>query len=516
MNSGGRASWSFELAPGESKLIKYFLTYGDDTDVIRKNVNDWSLNFDQSFARVKSDWEKKWKQIFTPDQSFISGCFPVLETDDELAKKVYYTGPLTMLYLLNTNLPQHERVYTTGGPRWGASTKFFWDAANWAGLLAMVDPHMMKEQIISWIKIDPDKFYGKDNYNGAGVGNRYVANYWCLYKIIRDYLVTTGDYAFLDEMVGEKTLLEHMESYALNWKKLSNFGKPGYENEMYKLADFGSDPWNLLECVPTYIHIVPSFNIGYVWMMRETANIYIQRGDNQRAEELNAQANEMVDILLKLYAGDGVWNSLYPNNKTVEVRHILDFNYFGTYLANDVEQGVKQEMMDFFNRELRTEIWMRAQSLSDVAAKDSDRPDHGPLGSYDGWIPFAMDAMTQMGYPEEALDFYRDIEPVTHEGPWSQSRELWGANKRNKSARVRIPIRGWNVREAESGIALSQTMIRNFFGFNPQFNGDEIAEMNEWPFSGESKLHHVHYKGEYYTIEFQDGKPVMVKEYTTQ
>tara|TARA_R110000868_G_scaffold76774_4_gene220509 strand:- start:3478 stop:5790 length:2313 start_codon:yes stop_codon:yes gene_type:complete len=515
MNSGGTASWNFELAPGESKVIKYFLAYGDDAKTIEKNVDDWTSDFDRSFAGIKSDWEKKWNQIFTPDQSFISGCFPVLETDDELAKKVYYTGPLTMLYLLNTNLPEHERVYLTGGPRWGASTTFFWDIAIWSELWAVVDPDMMKEQIISWIKIDPNKFYGKDNYGGQGVGNGYSANYWCLFKIIRAYLVNSGDYAFLDKTIGDKTVMEHLESYALNWENLSNYGKPGYVDEAYKLADFGENADNLLECVPTYIHIVPSFNIGYVWMMRETAKLHLQRGNQDKAELLKVKADEMVENILELYAGNGAWNSLYPNNKKVEVRHVLDFIYFGKFLANDVKPEVKQEMMNFLNSELKTDLWMRAQSLQDIAAKHSDRPDHGPLGSFDGWIPEVMDAMTNMGYEQDALDFYHDIEPVTYEGGWAQARELWGDNKLNKSARVRIAERGWNNRESSSGIGISQVMLKNFFGFNPQINSSVIQENDTWPFSGKSKLHHVHYKGEYYRIEFQNKKPVMIKESQT-
>ncbi len=200
------------------------------------------------------------------------------------------------------------------------------------------------------------------------------------------------------------------------------------------------------------------------------------------------------------------------DNKKVEVRHVLDFIYFGKFLADDVSPSIKQEMMEFLYRELRTDSWMRAQSLNDIAAKDSDRPDHGPMGSFDGWIPEVMDAMTKLGYPQDALEFYKAIEPVTHEGCWSQAHELWGDNKLEKSARVRIASRGWNNRESSSGIGISQVMLRNFFGFNPQISGETIEDKDIWPFNGESKLHHVYYHNDYYTIEFQDNKPVMIKE----
>jgi len=101
-------------------------------------------------------------------------------------------------------------------------------------------------------------------------------------------------------------------------------------------------------------------------------------------------------------------------------------------------------MIEFLYRELMTDGWMRAQSLYDIAADKSDRCDHGPFGAFDGWPAEVMDALTQMGYPQKALDFYWAIEPVTYEGIWSQSHELWGDEKKTKKAKVRIAERDWH------------------------------------------------------------------------
>jgi hypothetical protein len=159
---------------------------------------------------------------------------------------------------------------------------------------------------------------------------------------------------------------------------------------------------------------------------------------------------------------------------------------------------------------LITDHWMRAQSLSDVAAKDSDRPDHGPLGAFDGWPAGTMDALVQLGYPEKAMDFYHAIEPVTDEGIWAQAHELWGDNKNNKNAKVRIAKRGWHNRESSSGIAMSQVMLKNFFGFYPTVNGNPIREGKDWKFKG--RLYHVKYKDKYYTLDAANGKTVMTEE----
>ena len=509
-NSGGRTGWTQMMKPGESTTIQWVMGFGDDEVKLVEKLKHWSDNFENVFAGVDKVWEERWQAIFTPGNDFISGCFPVLETDDAKARKVYYTGPLTMLYLANTHLPEHEKVFLTGGPRWGASITFFWDITEWATLWAVVDPDMMKEHLSSWIRIDPSKYYGKDNFGGKGVGNGYSANYWALFQMLRAYVTITRDFAFLDSSINGMSVGEHMEKYALNWKNLSPHGKEGYEDETYMLADFGDDEWNLLECVPTYKHIVPSFNAGYIWMMREMAGLYQHTGNTERADTLRKEAEEMTQRLLDLYAGEGVWYSLYPENKRIEVRHCLDFMFIGRYIPNDIPAANRDEMIRFLYDELITDHWMRAQSLKDLAAEHSDRPDHGPLGAFDGWPAGTMDALSQMGFPDSALNFYQAIEPVTYEGCWAQAHELWGEDKYNKNARVRIAQRGWHNRESSGGIAMSQVMLKNFFGFYPGFNGEVLQKNIPGKFSGH--LYHVLYGGDYYTLSVSEGKVKMKKE----
>lgn len=503
-NSGATAKKSLMLEAGETYVLKYVMLTNSDEEQLTEDINELSGNFSTEFHRIEKEWKHRWQQIFKPNNELISGAFPTLATEDSLAKRVYYTGALTMLYLMNENLPQHNLVYLTGGPRWGASITFYWDITEWSTLWATVDPEMMKEQLSSWIKIDPSLYYGKDNISGIGVGNGYSANYWALFQMIRGYITISKDYAFLDKKIDGKTVFEHLEHYANNWKNISIYGQDGAQKDIYKLADFGDDEWNLLEAVPTYKHIVPSFNAAYVWMMRETSDFAKLKGDHEKAEQLRNESNEMMERLLKLYAGDGVWNSLYPNGKMIEVRHSLDFMFLGRYVPEDIPPKIKDEMMDFLYRELITDHWMRAQSLQDVAAEDSDRPDHGPLGAFDGWPAGTMDALTQLGFPNKALDFYHNIAPVTKEGIWAQAHELWGVNKREKNARVRIAQRGWHNRESLAGIGMSQVMLKDFFGFYPNVEGQAITAQMKPHFTG--TLYHVKYGNDYFKLTSKNGE----------
>lgn len=504
-NSGGVATWDVSLQPEASKTIRFFMTYGETQQVVEGNINRWKNNFDQTFASVETTWRARWHDLFVPGNKLISGSFPILQTNDEAAKKVYYTGPLTYLYLLNLDLPAHKRVVLTCGPKWGASVVFFWDSAEWSSIYALADPIMMKEDLIDWIgNIDLDKNYGKDNFGGGGIGNAYRANYWAIFQLAYSYITVTGDYAFLNESIKGRKLIDILDGYAQHWKKMSIYGAPGATDDIYKLADFGDDQWNLLECVPTYKHIVPSFNVGYVWMMRKTADFYTRLGQPAKAAYLDAQADTMAIRVLKLYAGNGVWNVVFPNNKKIEQRHVLDFIFFGKFMSKDIPADTNRAMVKFVNDELLTHNWMRAQSLLDVAAKNSDRPDHGPLGSFDGWPPATMDAFTQLGYKQQAFAFYDRTAPVTDEGCWAQAHELWDSNKRNKAGNVRIATRGWDSREAMDGIAFTQIMLKDFMGFYPDVFGKAInVPKQKIPFTG--ILYNVKYNGRNYNISCNKG-----------
>src|SRR5690606_5851871 len=152
-NAGGVAKWQLNIKAGETTTIRYFITYADSESVVTGNISKWRNSFGARNGDVKNIWDKLWLEIFKPHNDLLSGSFPVLETEDTIITRVYYTGPLTMLYLMNTNLPQHKRVILTGGPKWGATISFFWDNTEWSLMQAVADPGQMKESLRSWIKV---------------------------------------------------------------------------------------------------------------------------------------------------------------------------------------------------------------------------------------------------------------------------------------------------------------------------------------------------------------------------
>lgn len=190
------------------------------------------------------------------------------------------------------------------------------------------------------------------------------------------------------------------------------------------LADYGGAA-NLLECVPTYTHKVPALNAANAWLMREAADV-VETTRPQVAASLRARAaNVSAAVRSRLYvAGKGYWACEQPDGRLVEVRHVIDFATVGHALADDLSPATAAEMATFFAAELRTPNWLRALSLSDAAAPQSDRKDHGPYGAYDGWLGESVLALSRLGRYADALNVTRSMAPVYDRGPGGQSHQV--------------------------------------------------------------------------------------------
>ena len=103
--------------------------------------------------------------------------------------------------------------------------------------------------------------------------------------------------------------------------------------------------------------------------------------------------NEALSEIIQSFLSDKSKNSMDSFDAFEKFLFALYFQFY----------EIRKEMMDFLYRELMTDHWMRAQSLLDVAAENSDRADHGPYGAFDGWPAGTMDALVQMGFPEKAM-----------------------------------------------------------------------------------------------------------------
>jgi hypothetical protein len=465
--AGGVAAWNLTLRAGESAVIQLVMAVGTAVKDSVSAAQRWAGAFDEAFAEARDRWQQRFEAAFTPGNAHFSGHLPTLATDDAHLRRVYYMGVLSMLVLERTNLnPRYRRVFVTGGPRHALTVTYFWDCPSL--LWALLDPAEMKEQLKLFLTRDQHGCYAVDFIEEVGVGPWYAANDSSLFGLLAAYLGVTRDLAFLREMVEGKSILQWLEDLALAWQRLA--GDDGL------LADYG-DPSNLLECVPTYTHQVPAFNMANVWMMRIVADIREMLGQLDRARELRALADRVAQAVLDtLYVqGQGYWRCGRPHGSGTEVRHCVDFFSAVRYMGGDLTPSMREEMLRFVEGELIEDGWMRALSLGDDAAPQSDRSDHGPMGAYDRWPAQTITAMCRLGQYGEALDFLHRTEIVTWEGPFGQAHRL-----RPGGPPQIAPEHEFNV---VAGSSFAETAIEALFGYAPDVTG-RSALLDSWASRG--------------------------------
>lgn len=496
------ARWQVDLQPGASQEFRFQMCVDTKAEKFSDEQRKSPAWFESQWARARTVWEERWKAAFTPGNTFFSGNAPVLATHDSAVREIYYRSVLTLLVLLRTNTWSNRTIITSGER---GKIVYYWDTSLFSTLFALLEPKQMKEQVKFFLEQDPhkgadlgfsdlrpptpDKMVVAEGWDLRG----YAANDVSIFRLAWSYLTVTQDASFLDHRVADQTVLQRLRVLATNWKKL-------LLDSSDQLADYGG-PGNLLECVPTYVGKVPSFNAANVWMMREFAGIIQVAGDADEAEEFRREADRMVEAVMGLYVpGQGVWCSLHRDGRRVEMRHCYDFASIGRFMPDDLPEDVRNQMVAFVERELITDSWMRAQSLQDIAAPQSDRPDHGPLGAYDAWPAVTVDAMCNLGHWSDGVSFLRRTRSALAEGIYAQAREFYGPNKLYRNASVRIAQRRGCMRECCGGGAFAESIITTLFGFRPRF-GYPLELFNQKASRGfEGELKHVRFASSMYTI----------------
>lgn len=501
--------WSASLQAGQSVTYELVMANCSITEgeaavsMLVQRALEWGSGFATEWSRIKTLWAARWADVFTPKNNHFSGHLPILVTDDEKIKEIYYRSILTLLCLHRTNLKMCDRSFITSGER-AKGEVYFWDTSMFATVFALLEPKGMKRQLRLFLKCDPHG--GPIYYMDTGsqfVGKTYGANDMTIFRLVAAYLAVTNDSEFLSERVGSKTVLEHMETLATNWRKLQR-------DAGIMLADYGENE-NILECAPDYIHRIPSLNSANVWMMRSVASLYEQQGNTDKSKHLKDLSRRMSDAVLSTYkTGDGVWYALHRDGKRVELRHCYDFACIGKFMTEDLSSEMKEEMVAFVEDELLTETWMRAMSLSDPAAAISDRPDHGPMGAFDAWPAFTAATMCRLGAWDSGIDFLRRTQAALHEGVYAQAREFYGPGRTRYNAPVRIAMRQGCMRECSGGGAFAEVIIDTLFGFLPKFgSANELYAPEKVRGDFRGMLLNVHRDGELFSIESSNAGLLM-------
>ena len=238
------------------------------------------------------------------------------------------------------------------------------------------------------------------------------------------------------------------------------------------MADYG-EAQNLLECVPTYINKVPSFNAADVWMMRELADILEEVGEHGRGPPIARRSGchgKSGDE--PLCAGNGrLGEPASRRQPGWRCATVMTSRRWAASSLRDLPANVAPGDGRLCKRELLTEKWMRAQSMLDVAAADSDRPDHGPMGAYDAWPAVTVDAMCRIGLLGRAISFLRRTQAAFYEGVYAQAHEFYGPKRRDPTHQSALRSVEGCMRECTGGGAFTETVVCTLFGYLTKLGG---------------------------------------------
>jgi hypothetical protein len=456
LGAGARATWSLHLDPGETRTIGLVCAYGDDASDVAAAACAAAGNFDGALASVEDGYRDLWRSAFTPGNPHFSGHLPVLDALDAGLAKSYYMGALLAIYMRNTRVSETEPIFLTGGPRLGPTTTYFWDHTEWSRLYALLEPAGLRSWLLRALGSPYDECFGFDTRGGGPLGNDYVSNDYSLFRLIEHYVCVTGDRAFLDEVAGERTVFEHLDRLAHAWRDKRTAATGGV------LADFGPDPWQLLECVPNYVNVVASFNAAYVGMMRSFAGLLRVVGRADDAVIADAEADTLAAAVIGMALPDGRWRIGHPD-RADSIGHCLDFGLVAAHLHGDLDDGQRASMVDFVSTKLLAATWMRALALDDPAAPLANRPDHGAAGAFGAWPGVTAYGFAKLGRPDLAHGLLSVVHASGSGGLWGQAMEIVDDDQ------VRVAEDGVSNRDSVAGVATAEAVLSGLFGFEPTF-----------------------------------------------
>lgn len=465
---GGEVTVLLDLAPGATARFGYVHAVAGTEAAAEAAFAGVAADVPAVVDAAETFWDSQLEAAFTPGNAEFSGHLPKLETTSEPLRRLYWWGVLgTLWFRRDFEGNVLGRSYDTLMPNYWGTTTFIWDYSLSSITHALLDPEEMRNQLRHWIASDIHTHFGTSSLTGGPVGRWYSVNDYAMTRLVHDYIRYTGRADLLDEEPGGRAVTEHLRDWALAWRGLRG-NSP--------LADYGEID-NLLECVSSYTHEVASLNAANVWSLRTAAEILAARGDAAGAEELTAEADELVEAVVELYEpGTGHFAARQPDGARVPVRHVYDFSVVGTTVAADLDEPVRREMVDFFKRELRTETWLRSLSPWDTDASFSVRPDHQWNGAYPAWPADAARSLVALGAPKEALDWLPGLARSTNQGPPGQAHfteeampaVAGGARK----APPQLPyIIDWACSSAGAYVDL---VIESFFGVDPRIGTVEL------------------------------------------
>jgi len=495
-NEGRMLVIELSLGPGETREFHYLHTIDQDRPSALAAYDSLQSDFSRLARAQENSFNHLIRSAFTPGNSDFSGYLPRLETDDEALWNLYHAGFKNLLFARRVSPDSAYGVtYLTLGGKVIQTLSFPWDTSLTSLSLALLDPDALRRLVEAWLVADMHQHLATDYLTGQPMGPWYAVNDMAIGRCAENYLRVTADFAWLDKRVGERTVLDHLLYHATHWKEL--------DHNSHGLGDYGKLE-NNLEVVSTYLHESAGMNAGNVSSMRFAAHLLERRGDSLPAKQLCAEAKDLAQrICQKLYVdGKGYWKCGYPDGSFVEVRHCYDLLSVLDNMAADLSPSQKQEMNNFFWRELHSDYWMRALSPNDVDATWNIRPDHSWLGAYCAWPPMTAKGLYKTSASSRVAAWLKNLAKAGNQGPIGQAHFVESAFPLEGGAACKCPydLPYMNDWCCIAGGAFTDLVIDSIFGVEFTVGSGVRVHSRVTDFDPNARLTNLRYQDKNYNV----------------
>lgn len=254
---------SLGLKPGDSVKTGIVFVLGKNDGQTSQIAKSIANDIPEIIATTRKHWESELTNIL--DNA------PKLEgVPDEL--QAFYNTGLLSLQSAKWEVPEFlfSPWYGSCGIDGGAMISYLWEMSYSSKYVSILSPEIIRKHLLAYAEADMSKCYAVSPERGEGVGPLYSYNFYNLARLVYDYVCLTGDFAFLDEPVGDIIYLEYLYNFSLLKEDLD---KPA------DLIDYGNTH-NLLEMYKTdaYEHYVPSPNSERLLIYDMLTELYTHKG----------------------------------------------------------------------------------------------------------------------------------------------------------------------------------------------------------------------------------------------
>ncbi len=496
VDSGRMLMIEMTLGHGETKELHYVNAIDSDKETALADYEHLQASFSQIVQENEQAFNSLLKSAFTPGNSDFSGYLPQLETDDESLWKLYQAGFRNLIFARRASQDsKYGTTYITLGGRVLPTLSFPWDTSLTSLSLALLDPDALRRLVEHWFVQDMHQHLATDYISGEALGPWYGVNDMAIVRCAQNYLRVTGNFAWLDSRINDKTVLHHLQFHASYWKQL--------DKASHGLGDYGKLE-NLLEVVSTYLHETAGMNAGNVSSMRFVADLLERRGDSRQALQLRHEAMELAQrINQKLYVpGKGWWKCGQPDGSFLEVRHCYDFLSVLDNMFEDLSGAQEQEMSRFFWEQLHSDYWMRALSPDDVDATWNIRPDHSWLGAYSAWPPATAKGLYKTDPAARVSKWVKNLAKAGNQGPIGQAHFVETVFPLENGAAYKCPTDAPYLNDwcCISGGGFVDLVIDTLFGANLTLYDGIKVQSRLADFDPKARLVNLRYQGKNYAI----------------